>query len=385
MKRNRRARGSLRCKDMPHRPLLIASTIVLLASCIVGSPQRSASLPPPPATSGPTPHQPRNAFPGGGRILFQVSNAPGFNGQGIGVLRADGTLQTFPAGMFQFAYWDPASSGRILTLSSGKWPSARSYRIASSGLRPMDSWPVSDGNFTFPSLDGRYLAFVPFSRKGILKTGVVHVIDRESGATRVLHRGPLVPRTWTPDGRIVASPWDGAGPAVLWNPRTGRTQPFPIGRGVDLSSISWSPDGTLFAARAGHRSGKIVLGTAAGITVRTINVGTRMDSVPSWSPDGKKIAYLVPGSSRRPERNGTLHVYQPSSSKDSIVATDVSDGFWASWSPNGRWLMLQDWTRDRWLFVSVASGRRIAYPWLGNSTRWCCPSSPPISTQVPVS
>jgi hypothetical protein len=61
-----------------------------------------------------------------------------------------------------------------------------------------------------------------------------------------------------------------------------------------------------------------------------------------------------------------------------VVATHISDIWWASWSPDGRWLLVDDWTRDRWLFLARDGSQRISYPRLGDNPIWCCPSSPPI-------
>jgi hypothetical protein len=80
-----------------------------------------------------------------------------------------------------------------------------------------------------------------------------------------------------------------------------------------------------------------------------------------------------------------LHVFDLTVGFDTVVADPVSDTFWASWSPDGAWLLVDDWTRDRWLFVAADGDRIVPYPWLGSFPRWCCPSSPPISVPIPVS
>jgi hypothetical protein len=78
-------------------------------------------------------------------------------------------------------------------------------------------------------------------------------------------------------------------------------------------------------------------------------------------------------------------VYDVVTDRDRVIARPVSDAFWAAWSPDGHWLVMDDWTRERWLFVAADGSRRIAYRWLGYFPRWCCPSSPPISVPIPVS
>jgi hypothetical protein len=78
-------------------------------------------------------------------------------------------------------------------------------------------------------------------------------------------------------------------------------------------------------------------------------------------------------------------VYDLALGIDSIVARPISNARWASWSPDGMWLLVDDWTRKRWLFVASAGDVQYPRPWLGAYPRWCCPSSPPSSTAIPVS
>jgi hypothetical protein len=71
----------------------------------------------------------------------------------------------------------------------------------------------------------------------------------------------LIPRSWTPDGHMIATAWQPHHAVKLWDPVTGETTPFPAGRGLDLSSLSWTPHGHRFAAvRDVGTTSEIVLG-----------------------------------------------------------------------------------------------------------------------------
>jgi dipeptidyl aminopeptidase/acylaminoacyl peptidase len=361
--------------------MLIASLLALSVNVA----QPAASVDPSPPTVGGVRGRPDLGFPGGGRILFLPSRAPGYQRHGIGVVESDGTVRRFPMTPYAFPYWDPAAQGSLLVLSSTVHPSARSFEIVGRRLVRIGRWPSSDASFTYPSLDGRWLAYTPFRRNGHLWSGVLRIVERSSGSTRTIRFGELVPRGWAPDGRLLASPWNG-GDLVLWDPTTGATTPFGPGR---LAQIVWAPDGNRFAAvvaRGGEDPrGVLVIGAPGGRVVDRVLVGRGWLETPTWSPDGNRVAFIIRGGyGGSGQRSASLHVYDVQTRIDSVAAHPISDTFWPSWSPDGRWLLVADWTRDRWLFVAADGSEEHEYPWLGDMPRWCCPSSPPISVQIPV-
>ena len=320
----------------------------------------------------------RYSFPGGGEILFTPSERPGYPMHGVGIVESDGTLRHFN-GPLSFPYWDPHGGERVLTLSSSERPLAVSSRLKGNLLKPTWAFPAGDASFTFPSLDGRFVAYLPLDSEGRLRGGTVRVIDRRNGRVRVLRSDGLIPTEWTPDDRLLAIPQRG-GVAVQWDPNTGNARPF-LDSTTPIGPPSWSPDGTRFAAAGGHEGSKLVIGTYTGVVLYDLPVQGSMGT-PTWSPDGRSVAYIARPTSAR---EAVLHIVGVQSGIDAAIANGVSDAFWASWSPDGQWLLIEDWTRDRWLFVSADGSYRLPYPWLGDFPRWCCPSSPAVTTQIPVS
>jgi dipeptidyl aminopeptidase/acylaminoacyl peptidase len=380
----RRTAGNLRSTGAVISRVNVARSLVALVLVLVAC--EPAPVPHAPQTPTLTPSGDSDrSFLGGGRILFLRSTGPLYAWRSIGLLTPDGTLRTYPKRSRAFPYWDPGSRDLILMLPYGEPLVARSLRIVGDRLVPVDAWRTEE--LPLPSLDGTMLAFTPIDRSGRPRYGALRLIERSTGRRSTVHGRRLVPLGWTPDGALLAVPVKG-GRLVRWDPRTGATLRFGSAAGPGYDSVVWDRSGHRFAANAiashGGRS-SIVVGDLDGRVTTIAWVGTGIVETPTWSPDGSRIAFIVRPPGRQGHRRSRLHVFDLTLGIDAVVADRVSDTFWASWSPDGAWLLVDDWTRDRWLFVGADGDRIVPYPWLGSSPRWCCPSSPPISVPIPVS
>jgi Tol biopolymer transport system component len=106
---------------------------------------------------------------------------------------------------------------------------------------------------------------------------------------------------------------------------------------------SWSPDGrqvAFMSARDGWRTDIFVLDVGSGTVRQYTNTPYDDELWPVWSPDGKRIAFVS-------DRDGWYHLYvmdadcdpecgaNPQPVTDRKMATDIDP----NWSPDGRWLV----------------------------------------------
>ncbi|MCY3985651.1 MAG: hypothetical protein OXF23_01200 [Candidatus Dadabacteria bacterium] len=118
-----------------------------------------------------------------------------------------------------------------------------------------------------------------------------------------------------------------------------------ITRGIHLdSSPSWSPDGKHVAF---SRDGEIYIASSSGEVLRRLTKSPAIDVSPTWSPDGEKIAFVS-------DRAGTPDIYVMSS-EGGLPARITSGGYNTDpvWSPNA--------SVNRIAFVKVTRSRADIY------------------------
>ena len=285
--------------------------------------------------------------PDGRRIAFASLREETW---GIYVMNADGSSQTH---LTNDSAWDPDPSwspdGRRIAFHSNRDGNHEIYVMDAdgSGQTRLTHNSATDGSpsWSFQSDPGTRppalasLAFASF-RDG---TGEIYVMSADgSGQTRLTHSSAsdLSP-SWSPDGRRIAFHSDRDDPDrtdnifianiyVVNADGSGQTRLTHSSAGD--SEPSWSPDGRRIAFmsfRDGGREIYVMNADGSGQTRLTHN--SAGDWSPSWSPDGRRIAFM----SLR-DGNSAIYVMNADGSGQTRL-THNSAGDWSpSWSPDGR-------------------------------------------------
>jgi len=160
---------------------------------------------------------------------------------------------------------------------------------------------------------------------------------------RLLRRKGVSQPAWSPRGRFVAftqavrhhTPsadvyWE----VMVANARGLSIRNFSNGYATLNYDPSWSPDGKQVAFAAGWHGGFIVIADADGSNQRPLaatssGVYTLLPSSPSWSPDGRRILYTkIPAGLTVPD----VHVIDADGNNPRLVASNAEQ---PAYSPDG--------------------------------------------------
>jgi Tol biopolymer transport system component len=213
------------------------------------------------------------------------------------------------------------------------------------------------------SPDGKRLAFYTLrgqdqeilNKYRMVNEYLLYVMDATGANQKRLLDFPVIDFGWAPDSRRLflvsgyESP-DRSLPEVLngtqhplayvyvFDIQTGSIMRLP-GSGRNCSA-SWSPDGTRLAVGfgIGENCGIYLLSPDGGKSERLTD-GTTIDFRPTWSPDGKSIAYVAHAKSDADAGNsGVFVIGADGTGKRRVDDEAVS---YVLWSPDGNRLLLQ--------------------------------------------
>ena len=150
----------------------------------------------------------------------------------------------------------------------------------------------------------------------------------------------------------VANPADGSLPAGIGQAMSGSGGAWVVGAIRSLGdgfSPSWSPDGRHIAYSRGT---DIYVMGSDGSNPRNLTNYSDQDFSPSWSPDGRHIAFTS-------ERDGNPEIYvMGSDGSNPRNLTNYSDqDFSPSWSPDGRHIAFHSWRNGNYeIYVMGSDG-----------------------------
>jgi dipeptidyl aminopeptidase/acylaminoacyl peptidase len=184
------------------------------------------------------------------------------------------------------------------------------------------------------SPDGRYLAFVSGRQEG--KGGQVWLLDRRGGEAQRLTmiKGGVSDYAWSPDSRRLVLSLDEETDSIARRDTTERKTPRPIV--VDRYNFKRDIAGYLGTQRT-----HLALFDVAARKLDTLTSDRFDDDAPSWSPDGQRVAFVrdVPAEPGR-ARDSDVFVVDARRGAVPRQLTDFDgpDGGRPSWSPDGRWI-----------------------------------------------
>jgi Tol biopolymer transport system component len=219
-------------------------------------------------------------------------------------------------------------------------PEVFSINPDGTGEQVLTDHPLRDGD---PSVspDGTKIAFESFRDGG----SEVYVMNADgTGVTRLTFNGPAEDRgtSWSPDGTRIAFhsaqfppavPGPGHSALEIFTMNADGTDQVRLTNNNFQDSLpSWSPDGTKIAFTSNRDGGdfEIYVMNADGSNPTRLTNSAGEDAHPMWSPDGTKITF-------HSRRTGNLDIFTMNADGTGVtqVTATPTFEFFPVWSPDG--------------------------------------------------
>ena len=235
----------------------------------------------------------------------------------------------------------------------------------------LTSGDARDSNPTF-SRDGTRLAFWSWPSDSNLSDLVV--MEADGSGRHTVAQAALMDRfydgdafAWSPDGRSIAYSVSDVNQSRIFVAGADGQGSVQVGDpAIKAGHPAWSPDGSLIAFNAGvfdHDRG-VYLMRPDGTDIRRITAtpGYASDFIPTWSPDGRHLAFTTLGGFAGEGKGENLWMVDVDASNEHLVDAGAFVGS-ATWSPDGQrlaWLhAVADLSKPAEIDVADADGKNI--------------------------
>jgi Ca2+-binding RTX toxin-like protein len=174
------------------------------------------------------------------------------------------------------------------------------------------------------SPDGRWLAFSRIA--DITAQDGIYVVDAWGGHLRRLTRGDDEDPSWAPSGDKIV--YDSHKPGI-WVTNADGTDAHQIVADLDAEHPSWSPDGETIAFDDGGGGIFLVRPDGSGLQ-KILSTGL----APKWAPDSSQLTYL--GGDVDLDESEVWVAQRDGSGAHPV--TRGSTDLWPTWSPDGKWI-----------------------------------------------
>jgi len=178
---------------------------------------------------------------------------------------------------------------------------------------------------------------------------------------------PAATATATENGRILfrRDPPEGHAAFVVIRPSSGVIERRTTRGVTNYYSLDWSPDGQLLVMSRFniYRCAEIYVMDARLRDLRRLTNNEFCDTSPSWSPDGRWIAFASdrkgsnPQVKKRVQHDYNVYVMRATGAKMRRLTFDPRNESCPDWSPDGRWIAFHaGWGRRADIYVMRADG-----------------------------